>query len=369
MRPALVLLVLTTSIHGWARPLEPASSAEFCGRCHRAILDAWKSSAHAKAMESALFQQGLELTETTFGEATERTCLGCHAPMAGLIKDFSLRQKVSWEGVTCDYCHSVQAVSLAGPNPKATVELSLVKSGPLKDAVAPVHSTRFSAVHTSSLICAPCHEYRNSLGFPVLTTYSEWQKTRYAKEGRDCQSCHMYSVAGPVVDPRVLKSAGAKVNLHEMPGSHSIEQLNKTIKARLSTSREGDHLKVVVDVSNVAAGHYVPTGSPMRQLILEVTADPYGGQRFREERIYRRTVADKQGKQVELEPYAFVGGAKTISDNRLAPDEKRTETFDFPIPAGTQAQVQATFWYYYSPLAETESQKRLTFLTLRRLVR
>jgi nitrate/TMAO reductase-like tetraheme cytochrome c subunit len=369
MRTALALILLVAPGPGWARALEPASSAEFCGRCHRAILDAWKSSAHAKAMESALFQEGLELTETTFGENTGRTCLSCHAPLAGLIKDFSLRQKVSWEGITCDYCHSVQDVSLTGTNPRAAVELSLVKSGPLKNAAAPGHGTRFSAVHTSSLICAPCHEYRNSLGFPVLTTYSEWQQTRYAREGRGCQSCHMYSVAGQVVDPRVLKAAGAKVNLHQMPGSHSIDQLNRTIKAQLSTTHEGGQLKVVVDVSNVAAGHYVPTGSPMRQLILEVVADPYGGQRFREERIYRRVVADKQGKPVQIEPYAFVGGAKVLSDNRLAPGEKRTESFSFPIPAGTQTQVQATFWYYYSPLTETDSQQRLTFLTLRRLVR
>ena len=369
MREALILLVIATAGAGWTRELEPASSAEFCGRCHRAIVEAWKGSAHAKAMESPLFQQGLELTETAFGAATARTCLGCHAPLAGLIKDTSLRQKVSWEGITCDYCHSVREVSLTGSNPRATVELSLVKSGPLKDSVAPAHGTLFSPVHTSSLICAPCHEYRNSLGFPVLTTYSEWQASRYAKEGKTCQSCHMYSVAGQVVDPKVLKSTGAKVNLHQMPGSHSIEQLNRTIKAQLSTSREGGELKVVVEVANVAAGHFVPTGSPMRQLVLEVTADPYGGRQFREQRTYRRAVVDKQGKAVELEPYAFVGAAKIASDNRLAPDEKRTETFTFPIPSGTQTQVQATFWYYYSPLAETESQKRLTFLSLRRLVR
>jgi hypothetical protein len=369
VRWVLTLLVIAMAGAGWTRELEPASSAEFCGRCHRAIVEAWKGSAHAKAMESPLFQQGLELTETAFGKGTERTCLACHAPMAGLIKDVSLRQKVSWEGITCDYCHSVREVSLAGANPKASVELSLVKSGPLKDVVAPVHGTQFSSVHTSSQICAPCHEYRNSLGFPVLTTYSEWQGSRYAKEGRNCQSCHMYTVAGSVVDPRVEKSAGAKVNLHQMPGSHSVEQLNRTIKAQLSTSQDGGQLKIVVEVANVAAGHFVPTGSPMRQLVLEVTADPYNGRQFREQRIYRRAVVDKQGKAVELEPYAFVGGAKTMSDNRLAPDEKRTETFTFPIPSGTQTQVQATFWYYYSPLAETESQKRLTFLTLRRLVR
>jgi hypothetical protein len=369
MRGALTVLAFATAVAGWTRELEPASSAEFCGRCHRAIVEAWKGSAHAKALESPLFQQGLEVTETAFGGAAARTCLACHAPLVGLIKDASLRQKVSWEGITCDYCHSVREVSLTGSNPKATVTLSLVKSGPLKDAVAPVHGTEFSPVHASSLICAPCHEYRNTLGFPVLTTYSEWQGSRYAKEGRNCQSCHMYTVAGSVVDPKVLKSAGTKVNLHQMPGSRSVEQLNRTIKAQLSTSREGGQLKVVVEVANVAAGHYVPTGSPMRQLILELTADPYGGRQFREQRIYRRNVVDKQGRVLEQEPYAFVGGAKATSDNRLAPDERRTETFMFPIPSGTQTQVQATFWYYYSPLAETESQKRLTFLTLRRLVR
>ena len=369
MKSALTVLWVLTWGACWGQALEPASSAELCGRCHRAILEAWKTSAHSRAMESALFQHGLQVTEKTFGQATGWTCLGCHAPLAGLIKDLSLQRKVSWEGVTCDYCHSIQAVSLSGANPKASLELSLVKSGPFKDVVAPAHATRFSAVHTSALICAPCHEYRNSLGFPVLTTYSEWEKTRYAKEGRDCQSCHMYSVAGQVVDPRVLKTADAKINLHQMPGSHSVEQLTRTVKAQLSTSWAGDKLNVVVEVSNAAAGHYVPTGSPMRQLILEVTADPYGGQRLRQEKIYRRIVADKQGKQLELEPYAFVGGARTLSDSRLAPDEKRTENFTFPIPAGTQTQVQATFWYYYSPLAETDPQRRLTFLTLRRLVR
>ena len=369
MRLACVVLMVTTAATGWARELEPASSAEFCGRCHRAILEAWRSSAHARAMDSPLFQQALELTETTFGASGERNCLSCHAPMAALVQDASLRLKVTWEGVTCDYCHSVRDVTLTGGNPKTTVVLSLEKSGPLKGVSAPVHKTVFSEVHTSSVICAPCHEYRNSLGLAVLTTYSEWQNSRYAKQGRSCQSCHMYSVAGKVVDPKVQKSAGATVNLHQMPGSHSLEQLNKTIKAQMSTAREGDQLKVTVEVANAAAGHFVPTGSPMRQLILEVTADPYGRSQLREERVYRRTLVDKQGKPVQLEPYAFLRGVKVTSDNRLAPDEKRIETFTFPIPAGTQTQVQATFWYYYSPLAQSESQKRVTFLSLRRLVR
>jgi Zn-finger protein len=365
---SLVLVLATAGVTS-AVDLGPLSSAELCGRCHRAILDAWKTSAHARAMESPLFQQGLERTEADFGADAQKKCLGCHSPISVLTGDRLLRQKVSWEGVTCDYCHSIRGVSTAGVNPKAKVEFSLIKSGPLKDVVAPVHGAEFSPVHTSSDACAPCHEYRNSLGLPVLTTFSEWKKSRYGKEGKTCQSCHMYRVAGNVVDPKVKKSSVAKVNLHQMPGSHSLDQLNKTIKARLTSAREGDQLKVSVEMANVAAGHYVPTGSPMRQLIMEVRADSYDGKHFREVRRYRRTVADRQGKRLTLEPAAFLKGAKVLSDTRLAPDEKRTETFTFPIPQGVQTQVRVALRYYYSPLAETESQKRVTFRTIRRLVR
>jgi len=354
---------------GLPADLEPLSSAEICGRCHRSILDAWKSSAHAKAMESPLFQEALEITEADFGAASRKVCLGCHAPTAVLANDPKLHRKVSWEGVTCDYCHSLRDVSMSDGNPKANVEFSLVKSGPLKDAVAPVHGTAFSPVHTSSLACAPCHEYRNSQGLAVLTTYGEWKNSRYGKEGKTCQSCHMYEVAGDVVDPKIRASSGAKVNLHQMPGSHSLEMLTRTITARLSTSREKDRLKLSVEIANIAAGHFVPTGSPMRQLVMEVRADSYDGKHFREERHYRRRVADAKGQELRLEPAAFLRGAKVISDTRLGPDEKRVETFSFPIPAGVQTQVQVALQYYYSPLAAAESQKSVAFRTIRRLVK
>jgi hypothetical protein len=80
-------------------------------------------------------------------------------------------------------------------------------------------------------------------------------------------------------------------------------------------------------------------------------------------------VADAQGNAVEREYVAFLKASRVISDTRLAPEERRTETFTFPIPPGSAAQVRATFWYYYSPLARTESQKRITFLSLNRLVK
>ena len=91
--------------------MTPPASAEVCGRCHRSIHEAWKTSSHAKAMESRLFQEALALAEGDFGPDARKTCLGCHAPIAVKTGDLRLEKKVSWEGVTCDYCHSVREVS------------------------------------------------------------------------------------------------------------------------------------------------------------------------------------------------------------------------------------------------------------------
>ena len=364
--PAVILLL--SGMTALAADLKPPSSAELCGDCHRAIHAGWKKSAHATAMESRLFQDALKLAESDFGAQSRKVCLSCHSPIAVQTGDLELVKKVSWEGVTCDYCHSIQDVSEAGGNPKARVEFSLVKSGPSKDLSSPAHGTRFSPVHTSSLACIVCHEYRNATGFAVLTTYSEWKNSSYGKNEQGCQWCHMGKVAGDVVDPRVKRSSMSGINLHEIPGSHSIQQLNKAIKADLIATREGDQVRVQVKVTNQGAGHYVPTGSPLRQLLMELRADAYGGRRFREQRKYSRTVSDRSGFVLDRESAVFIKAAQVVKDTRLAPNETRTEKFSFPIPRGTQAEVEATFYYYYSPMATTEAEQKVKFLTIRRMV-
>lgn len=362
------VILLLSGATALAADLKPPSSAELCGDCHRAIHAGWKKSAHATAMESRLFQDALKLAESDFGAQSRKVCLSCHSPIAVQTGDLDLVKKVSWEGVTCDYCHSIQDVTEAGGNPKARVEFSLVKSGPTKGLTSPAHGTRFSPIHTSSLACITCHEYRNATGFAVLTTYSEWKNSSYGKDEQGCQWCHMGTVAGDVVDPRVKRSSTSGINLHEIPGSHSIQQLNKAIKADLVTAREGDQVKVQVKVTNQGAGHYVPTGSPLRQLLMELRADAYGGRRFQEQVKYSRIVSDRSGLVLDRESAVFIKAAQVVKDTRLAPNETRTEKFSFPIPRGTQAEVEATFYYYYSPMATTEAEQKVKFLTIRRMV-
>lgn len=369
MRRFLVSFILLVPSGLFAGQTRAPQSAEYCGDCHRAIYDGWKHSVHATAMESRLFQDALKMAESEFNGDARKVCLRCHSPLAASSGDFSLVRKVSWEGITCDYCHSVQDVTPTKINAVARVEFNGVKSGPSKDAVSPAHGTRFSKVHTTSLICSTCHDYRNALGFQVLTTYSEWENSPYAKTGRQCQSCHMYGVEGKIVDVRVVDNSVQAINLHQMPGSHSVEQLNRAIQSQVSAIRQGDKVKVVVKLTNAGAGHYVPTGSPMRKLILEVRLDPFGeGKSQRVERVYARTIQDQKGKTVEREHVAFLKAAKVVSDTRIAPKETRTETFWLDLPASQRARVEASLYYFYSPMAQTEADQKIRFMTTSRLI-
>jgi len=363
----LVFLLMAAPLSAAGATRMP-QSAEYCGSCHRSIEQGWKESVHSQAMESRLFQDALQMAQSDFGAHARSVCLGCHSPTVVETGDLSLVRKVSWEGITCDYCHSIRSVNMTGPNPKAVVVYNNVKAGPWKGVTSPVHGTVYSPLHTSSLLCATCHQYRNSLGFPVLTTYTEWEKGPYRAEHKGCQSCHMYLVEGKVVDPRVKKTAGHEINLHQMPGSHSLTQLNKAIRGQLLVTHEGGQLHVEVDVTNQGAGHMVPTGSPLRKLILQVSAAPFGGKPFQEERVFTRVVADQQGKVLNREDLVFMKAAKVVSDTRLAPGQTKKESFTFNVPQGVRSTVKADFYYYYSPTATTEAQQEVKFLSFSRFV-
>lgn len=364
-----VIAVLLSSITAVAAaPLPSPSSAEICGDCHRAIHEGWKGSGHATAMESRLFQDALKLATSDYGAPGRKVCLSCHAPVGTQINDADLIRKVSWEGVTCDYCHSLREVSPSDGNFKARVEFTGAKSGPSKDAASPAHDSVFSPVHTSSLACAVCHDYVNGEGFPVLTTYTEWKKSSYGEGKMECQSCHMALVQGDVVDPRVKRDAGESVNLHQMPGSHSVDQLTKAVRLQLSTTRSGDNLEVTVKLTNAGAGHAVPTGSPLRQLILEVRAHSYAGHHYKAEKTYARSVSDEDGRLLAHEHDVFMKAAKQVEDTRLKAGETRVEVFRFAVPRSAQARVEADLYYYYSPTATEETQERIKFLNVTRLV-
>jgi Cytochrome c554 and c-prime len=87
----LLLFAAVSSARG--ADMTPPASAELCGRCHRGIHEAWKTSSHSQAMESRLFQDALALAEGDFGVEARKTCLECHAPIAVKIGDLRLEKR------------------------------------------------------------------------------------------------------------------------------------------------------------------------------------------------------------------------------------------------------------------------------------
>src|SRR5512135_752256 len=166
-----------------ARPTSKAlTSAEECGRCHRDIYRYWKASLHAQAADDARFQAVYaKVKEESHRGDADQVCLRCHAPALLQGQDFKWERKVSWEGVTCDFCHSVRSIRLDAKAPFA-LEVSQVKSGPLRDAQPTAHSARYADTFASSMICNPCHQFTNEKGLQVLSTYAEWQDSKYPKQ-------------------------------------------------------------------------------------------------------------------------------------------------------------------------------------------
>jgi hypothetical protein len=364
-----VALLLGTCSLSRAAPIAQgqASLSDICGECHKDIYRMWRGSAHAQSMEGPVFLEAFRETEAREGAGTSRVCLGCHAPLVRINGDWRLEQKASWEGVSCDVCHSLVAVDLSRPGSPLVLEVGRVKRGPIRDAASTAHEVAYSALHTGPMVCAGCHEYKNGEGTPIITTYTEWTKSSAAKDGGSCQACHMGRVKAHVVDPKVARLPETEVNLHEMPGGHSLQQLHKALTMAIRIARNAKELRIEVELKNKGAGHAVPTGMPGRRVILELTLRGGGGPGFKEQRVYSKTFQDKDGSVITKDGRYFTRGVRLLSDTRIRPDETRTESFRFPAPSAT-AFLAVSMHYEHAPSGGAEGRTWITFQSERRTI-
>lgn len=311
--------------------------SETCGQCHARIFRAWESSVHATSFTNPIFQGSYKKTSETRGAAAGRLCLSCHAPATLVNGDFEAREPVTREGIGCDFCHSVASIDLERRANPFDIRLDGVKRGPFAYLDSPAHGTEMSSLHRDSpLLCASCHEYANESGALVLATYSEWREGPYPARGVNCQGCHMAIVPGDRVRPDVAATAEQRiVNLHRLVGGSSLSQLKRGIEATVTeVKREAGGAVVRIEVLNSAAGHKVPTGLPSKRIRLILTAMHEGRSIHSDERVYSRTLVDKDGRAPVTEGDIFLTAARVSADTRLAPRERRVEIFRFAAPPG-----------------------------------
>jgi hypothetical protein len=251
-------------------------------------------------------------------------------------------------------------------NPSYRLELGDVMRGPIEDAESMEHEVAYSTLHTESLVCAPCHEFSSSSGAPVLTTYSEWLDSGAADRGETCQSCHMALARANVVDPRVLRKPSSTINLHDMPGGHSLQQLHEALHLSIDPRRHDETLEIAARIENRGAGHAVPTGLPDRRVILSITVDTSDGQRFEEKRVFAKSFVGADGRTLTRTADHFEDGVRLQSDSRIAADEVREETFVFAVPAESTAWLTTKLHYEHAPQGPDQERVWITFFSERR---
>lgn len=373
--PLWLVLVLATVLQATcSKQPEPPAKIDFkpnefvsskrCGDCHKDIYSAWKTSLHARSAVDPVFLASFHDSLQDTDGKTQDLCTRCHAPTVVVSKDYEMKQSITRDGVNCDFCHSLKNTDLSNSQDPFVLQVGAVKFGPVPDAVSTGHQVAYSKFHTSALICAGCHEYKNEHGAPVLSTYSEWEQYQSLGGDKTCQKCHMPLVMANIVDPKVKRVEGGFVNLHQTPGGHSLDQLAKSLRMRISRlERKGTTLKVWVKVSNEGAGHRVPTGSPTRKVILSVKVVAGQIEPFEQHRLFQRPVLNAEGKPIELDSLVFTEAQKVGTDTRIAPMEERTEQFSFKVPADTNLVITASLTYEYSPQQKKETETRIKFAT------
>src|SRR5262249_4196738 len=272
-----------------------------------------------------------------------RTCEPCHAPMASHADP---TDPAGQEGVSCETCHRMVDASPRREGASFKLELTdTVKYGPLCDAKNHYfHKMGCSPLHEEARLCAACHlwfEPRPSgVAVPVYTEYEEWSSGPYASQNVDCQDCHMPGEVAEV-------AAGS----HERIGvpHHGLLARDGKLRKRalaLAVAVRDDQGRIHVEatVTNVGAGHAVPSGLPGRAVVRRVrTLDGHGTEVARAERTYQRLLSDGGDGEVP-----FFAATRVGSDNRLQPKQAHVESFDLAAPGAGELRVEL-FWRALSP--------------------
>ncbi len=326
------------------------TSSAVCGQCHEDIYKTWKNSLHAMSLSDPIFDaaywQAIKLSKG----GARPLCLSCHAPTTRMTKDYDQRLPITEEGITCDFCHTVAGVNPSAAGESFTLRPGPVKWGPIQNAQSPAHGTEYSPTHTTSEFCGGCHEYQARSGPLLMGTFSEWRAGPYARQGIQCQSCHMPVGDGHVVRPEV-KAADHPLNLHDIQGGHSPEQVRKAarLEVRDVTKTETGY-RVVVTVENVGSGHMIPTGIPTRQLELVVQLRRGQTVLAEQEVAFRKVVVDAEGNELKTDAEVLLRGVAIRSDNRIFPKEVREVSLVFPYDGPSDFSVEAKLYYRY-PMA------------------
>jgi len=294
-------------------PLEASLQPEACGTCHPAQHADWTTSLHAASMGPGVAGQVVEMLESE--PALALGCLTCHAPLAEqaplVAAGAAPRTNPAYDrtlgarGLACAACH-VRGHERFGPPRR---DGSLEGATP-RDARPHGGVTRTPAFLRSEF-CAGCHQFAPD-GFALNgklleNTYNEWRASRFARDGVQCQDCHM-------PDRR-----------HLWRGIHDADMVRSGLTIAATTgagrSRPGETVTATLSVTSTRVGHAFPTYVTPRVVLRAelVDAAGQGVAGSRAEKVIAREVA------LDL--------SREVFDTRLLPGRSAVLRYRMRIPA------------------------------------
>jgi hypothetical protein len=338
---------------------------EVCGGCHTDIYNQWKGSMHSNAWTDPVYRAALNMVSKASKGKVDTFCMGCHTPVGVVTGEASPSGKgmsaVADRGVQCEVCHNISRSSGIG-NGAYVLTPKLhgrpLKFGPFKDAVSPYHDTAYSQLHTQSEFCGQCHDVTHPFSrVPLERTYSEWRDSSYAGEGVQCQDCHMKPVRGRASP---ISKERERIYTHYFVGGNSL--VTRLLGSEMHANRAEDMLRsaatikimapaslsstqsntVQVRVTNVGAGHKLPTGFPEgREMWVDFKViDGRGVELYRlgavkaghtekDTRSFKVVLGDRKGNVVDVN---ILDADRILYDTRIEPRGYRDVEYLFKVP-------------------------------------
>jgi hypothetical protein len=331
------------------------AAPEQCAACHVEEDAGWRASAHAASAISPLYRARAKTASQNTHLDTAPFCAGCHAPI-GLVSG-QIQTRWTWfgqesrpldaqgqAGVSCAVCHGVAATTgvanaayVLDPQPFSQPET------PDSLDIATHRADYQRPLYTQPEFCATCHDAVNPFtGLTVMSTYQEWRASRFNTGDpatmTTCQDCHFAEGRHGSLRRGDLTSAA-------------------TLMITATRALDSQELIVQAQVSNVGAGHSLPTGAvELEQLWLALEVRDADGNL-----LFASGQVDEYGDPVE--------GSVTFGVAWLDADGRPTERLweaatiarDNRIPAGGAATKE----FRMNPPPEASLPLRIS-ATLRR---
>lgn len=401
--------------------VEDWTNSAKCKSCHSDIFDQWADSNHKNLVGTSPYYMVLEnLAAKEEGEEFRKWCMGCHNPSAvttGLQKTTDTMDKFFdtgaktlieelkvhgnsklEEGISCITCHRITKVENAGGNASYTLNVTEREKYAFEESKSEMgqwlsekfinskpkaHKESYmKPVYKDAAYCASCHdEFSPGNGSEIVSTFKEWEKSPFnnpenPSKHKSCIDCHMTNLQEGKFSPlKGFSTDGGKikddVKVHYFSGSNHFlsglknkkneEQTLQLLKMSAKLDVDIKEREIIIGVTNVGAGHHLPTGvADFRELWLDIAVKDADdrvvfesgklksdGNLGEDARPFMKVFADKEGKPAGL---LFWKYEKLLSDTRIAAGERRVESYkidkDKTLKYPLKATVKLNFRIY-----------------------